>query len=74
MQQKDESIQPEYVQYLGSSFNKMVALLYDMRHNQFSDKMEEKTSLKKEQMQEEMCTVYPRTNEKLSGGWVGKTS
>lgn len=74
MQQKDEIIQPEYVQYPGSSFNKMVAPLYDMRHNQFSDKMEEKTSLKKEQMKEEMCMVYPRTNEKLSGVWVGKTS
>lgn len=74
MQQKDEIIQPEYVQYPGSPFNKMVALLYDMRHNQFSDKMEEKTSLKNEQMQEEMCMVYTRTNEKFSGGWVGKTS
>lgn len=74
MQQKDEIIQPEYIQYPGSSFNKMVAPLYDMRHTQFSDKMEEKTSLKKEQMQEEMCTVYTKTNEKFSGGWVGKTS
>lgn len=74
MQQKHEIIQPEYVQYPGSPFNKMVALLYDMRHNQFSDKMEEKTSLKNEQMQEEMCMVYTRTNEKFSGGWIGKTS
>lgn len=52
----------------------MVAPLFDTRHTQFSEKMEEKTSLKKEQMQEEMCTVYTKTNEKFSGGWAGKTS